>query len=129
MSKRWKAALVAVLLLGGGVVADTGREPEDQLSTRLALAGIGAYRRFVSPWVGSVGVECRFFPSCSRYAEVAIRSDGVLVGSWRVAKRLARCGPWTPASARMTARPVPLRSRQFSYPSTITARTTAPSYQ
>jgi uncharacterized protein len=42
-------------------------------------------------------VRCRFEPSCSRYAEGAIRKDGALVGAARATWRVLRCGPWTEA--------------------------------
>jgi putative component of membrane protein insertase Oxa1/YidC/SpoIIIJ protein YidD len=53
-------------------------------------------RLSVSPkkWLG---VGCRFTPTCSRYAEGAVRRDGALVGTARAVWRIARCGPWTPA--------------------------------
>ena len=63
---------------------------------RLALAGIHVYRRTLSPVAAHLGFRCRFTPTCSRYAEVVIVRDGVLRGGWQAAKRIARCGPWTP---------------------------------
>lgn len=86
-------AAAAVLLLAA---ADLSRPPDHQLSARALLASIDLYQATLSPRLGSLGVSCRFTPSCSRYAEGAIRRDGALVGSLRAAGRLARCGPWTP---------------------------------
>ncbi len=60
---------------------------------RLALVGlIRLYRATLSGWLGG---QCRFYPTCSRYAEVAIRTHGALRGSAMTAWRIARCGPFT----------------------------------
>lgn len=67
---------------------------------KLAIAGIHAYQSTVSPLVAHTGVRCRFTLSCSHYAEAVIDRDGVLVGGWKTAKRLTRCGPWTPLGTR-----------------------------
>ncbi len=50
-----------------------------------------AYRRLVSPVLPQA---CRFHPSCSEYALVALRRYGPLRGSWLAARRLARCHPF-----------------------------------
>jgi uncharacterized protein len=63
----------------------------------IALAGIHGYQRAIAPLTSRAGIRCRFTPSCSRYAEVVIARDGVVHGGWLALKRLARCGPWTPA--------------------------------
>ena len=52
---------------------------------------IRAYRYFVSPLLGP---NCRFYPSCSEYAEEAIARHGALQGSLLAARRLACCHPW-----------------------------------
>ena len=58
-----------------------------------ALLGlIVAYRWTLA---GAVGGQCRFYPSCSRFAEDAIRTHGALKGSLLSAWRIARCGPFT----------------------------------
>lgn len=53
-----------------------------------------AYRYTLSPLLGNC---CRFEPSCSRYAEQALITHGLLRGLWLTIKRLARCHPWHPA--------------------------------
>jgi putative membrane protein insertion efficiency factor len=52
---------------------------------------VRAYRYFVSPLLAPA---CRFHPSCSAYAEEALREHGALRGSLLTAGRLCRCGPW-----------------------------------
>src|SRR3546814_6965584 len=37
---------------------------------------------------------CRFAPSCSEYAIVALRRHGAIKGGWLATKRLLRCHPW-----------------------------------
>jgi len=45
----------------------------------------------------SLGISCRFTPTCSHYADAVVAKHGALRGSWLSVKRLARCGPWTAA--------------------------------
>jgi putative membrane protein insertion efficiency factor len=60
---------------------------------RAALVGlIHVYRWTLS---GLVGGQCRFYPTCSHYAEQAIRTHGAIRGSLFAAWRIARCGPFT----------------------------------
>lgn len=60
--------------------------------TALLLLLVRGYRRVVSPLLGQ---RCRFHPSCSAYAEQALRTHG-LRGAWLAARRLARCHPFHP---------------------------------
>jgi putative membrane protein insertion efficiency factor len=66
----------------------------------IALGGIHVYQRALSPMAARIGLECRFTPTCSRYAEIVIARDGIVRGSWRAVKRVARCGPWTAPGTR-----------------------------
>ena len=59
----------------------------------LILGALRLYRVLISPLLGP---RCRFYPSCSHYAEIAVRRHGALKGSWLAAQRLARCHPWNP---------------------------------
>lgn len=55
------------------------------------LGLVWAYRYTISPLLGA---NCRFEPSCSEYAEVAIREFGALKGGKLVLIRISRCHPW-----------------------------------
>ena len=55
------------------------------------LGGILIYRHTLSPFFGK---ECRFYPTCSHYAETALKKYGALKGSYLAAKRILRCHPW-----------------------------------
>lgn len=59
--------------------------------SKLALWLLTAYRYAVSPMIGPV---CRFYPSCSQYAEQAIRRYGLARGTWLAVRRILRCNPW-----------------------------------
>ena len=59
----------------------------------LMLAGIGFYRRFISPLIGP---PCRFTPTCSAYRLEAIQRPGPWKGGWLPVKRLLRCHPLPP---------------------------------
>jgi putative membrane protein insertion efficiency factor len=58
----------------------------------LCLVGlVRAYRWFISPVLGS---NCRFEPTCSAYAEEALRRHGLWRGLWLAVCRVGRCHPW-----------------------------------
>ena len=94
--RRTKALLIALALLAL-LAIDLSRAPRKQLSARFLVGAIDLYQATLSPRMPALGVQCRFQPTCSHYAEGAIRKYGALGGSWRTVVRLARCGPWTPA--------------------------------
>ena len=52
---------------------------------------IRSYQILISPLLPAT---CRYTPSCSSYALVAIERFGPLRGSWMAIKRIARCNPW-----------------------------------
>ena len=80
---------------------------------RLALvACIRLYRLTLSGWIGG---QCRFYPSCSHYAEGAIRTHGAIRGSLMAAWRIVRCGPFTPGGVD----PVPPATRPRAYDDVI----------
>jgi putative membrane protein insertion efficiency factor len=60
---------------------------------RTLRAAVIGYRWFIRPVLPSA---CRFYPSCSEYAEQALERHGALRGSWLAARRVCRCGPWHP---------------------------------
>jgi uncharacterized protein len=63
-----------------------------RLPRLVVLAPIRAYLRLLSPLLGA---RCRYYPSCSSYAEQAISELGVIRGSIVAGWRLLRCNPLT----------------------------------
>lgn len=66
----------------------------DSLGKLLAwplLALVWLYRLLISPWLGA---NCRYEPTCSRYAIEALREHGAFRGTWMAVKRIGRCHPW-----------------------------------
>ena len=58
----------------------------------LLLRGlIRLYQLLIAP---VLGVNCRFEPSCSHYAQEAIATHGTLRGLQLAGQRLLRCHPW-----------------------------------
>lgn len=60
------------------------------LITALLLLLVGFYRKFISP---GLRPRCRFLPTCSEYAEIALRKHGLVKGTGKTLWRLARCHP------------------------------------
>jgi putative membrane protein insertion efficiency factor len=52
---------------------------------------IGVYRYLISPFLGN---NCRFYPTCSEYAQTAVERHGVFRGGWMAVRRISRCHPW-----------------------------------
>ena len=53
---------------------------------------IEPYRRLISPLLPP---SCRFEPSCSQYAQDALRRHGFRHGARLAVWRILRCGPWS----------------------------------
>lgn len=64
-----------------------------RLPAQLVLLLLRGYQRFISPMTPPT---CRFYPSCSQYAVIAVTRHGLLRGSWLAVRRLLRCHPWNP---------------------------------
>jgi putative membrane protein insertion efficiency factor len=60
---------------------------------RVVLVLLRGYKLLISPWLPPA---CRFWPTCSEYAQEAVVRHGVRKGVWLGLKRLARCHPWGP---------------------------------
>jgi len=60
---------------------------------KLILGLIHFYRRFISPLSPP---SCRFYPSCSHYAQDAFQRHGLLRALYLTVRRLLRCHPWHP---------------------------------
>ena len=66
---------------------------------------ISCYKVLLSPFLGN---NCRFYPTCSSYAQEAIATHGVIKGSKMAIMRLGKCHPWHEGGVD----PVPTSSNQ-----------------
>lgn len=57
----------------------------------LLLGLIRFYQYAISPLLPP---RCRYSPTCSQYAVLALQKYGVFKGSWLTIKRICRCHPW-----------------------------------
>ncbi len=57
---------------------------------RLFIFLVVVYQKTISPYLGP---SCRFIPSCSEYAKIAIGRHGVIKGSVLALWRILRCNP------------------------------------
>lgn len=58
---------------------------------RAVVLAINGYQRAVSPYLPRA---CRFAPTCSEYARVAVVEHGIGRGTWLTVQRLLRCHPF-----------------------------------
>jgi uncharacterized protein len=73
---------------GSNCMGTSGRS----LGAWISLALVQLYRTFLSHFFGGA---CKFYPSCSNYAQEAIARHGARRGIWLALKRLGRCRPFT----------------------------------
>lgn len=87
-----------------GSAATTGRtEAEGERSVtgvpaRIAAAVLRAYKTWLSPMLPRA---CRFTPTCSEYARLAILEHGVVEGGIKACGRLCRCQPFHPGGVEL----------------------------
>ena len=69
---------------------------------------IRLYQYFLSPLIGS---RCRFLPSCSEYFIEALKSYGLIKGSYLGYKRILSCHPFKPLGGRSGLDLVPKKNK------------------
>lgn len=94
MRHGWKRILLGLLALTVYWTAESALPPSVQPSARLGIALIHGYQSTGSKMMASGGVQCRYRPTCSHYAEDAIAHYGFVSGTARAMGRLWRCSPW-----------------------------------
>jgi putative membrane protein insertion efficiency factor len=75
------------------------------------LVFVKAYRYTLAPLFMSLGVQCRFTPTCSEYALGALREHGAIRGAGLAALRVARCNPFCAGGHE----PVPRAFQEISH--------------
>jgi len=59
--------------------------------TRILVFIVKVYRKVISPLIPP---SCIYTPTCSAYAEEALKKHGAVKGSVLAVKRILRCHPW-----------------------------------
>ena len=62
-----------------------------KLLRQLFIIPIKLYKLLLSPLLP---MACRYTPTCSQYAEEAIKKHGIIKGTVLAAKRISKCHPW-----------------------------------
>lgn len=89
--------------------------------TRFLLAVLAFYRRWLSPALHALNPGgCKYVPTCSEYAQIAIATHGPLRGSALAAWRLLRCHPFARGGLdpvpTISGKPVPEASGGTPFP-------------
>lgn len=63
------------------------------LAARAAARCLALYKRWISPLLPAA---CRFTPTCSEYARLAVLKHGFWRGGLKALGRLGRCNPFFP---------------------------------
>jgi len=90
---KWRSRRAAAVALGAAIVLVASLQT--QAAERATLGAIGFYRAHGSSIAAHLGARCRFQPTCSRYAEAAVRKYGVIRGLTKTGYRILRCNPLT----------------------------------
>ena len=72
------------------------------LIAKALVALVRVYQLLLSPLLGG---QCRFEPSCSRYAVACLEAHGALRGSLLSVKRLCKCHPFHPGGIDLPPAP------------------------
>ena len=62
---------------------------------KICIYLINFYKKHISPYLKHLGIECKFYPTCSEYTRQAINKYGVLKGCFLGIKRILRCNPFS----------------------------------
>ena len=58
---------------------------------RATLLLIRVYQGAISPWLPAA---CRYEPTCSEFAKIAVEQHGLGRGAWLAIRRIGRCHPF-----------------------------------
>lgn len=63
------------------------------MMSKLFIWFVRGYQKWISPLFGP---RCRFYPTCSQYAILAVKKYGFLKGFLKTCWRILRCNPFHP---------------------------------
>ena len=62
---------------------------------KILISIIKIYKKTLSPIFESLGIKCKYYPTCSEYTKQAIEKYGALKGSFLGIKRILKCNPFS----------------------------------
>ena len=62
---------------------------------KIGIFLIRIYQKTLSPMLHVLGVECKYYPTCSEYTKQAIEKYGFLKGCFLGGKRILKCNPFS----------------------------------
>ena len=62
---------------------------------KLLIWLIKKYQKYISKWLASKNINCKFYPSCSEYTKQAIQKYGAVKGLIKGSYRIIRCNPFS----------------------------------
>jgi uncharacterized protein len=92
-----------VLLFFALFTVDALRPPQDQYSVALFRLSVREYHQYLHPFTGKF-IRCRYRPTCSRYAVLAVQKYGIAKGLVLAIRRISSCRKSVPMG---TYDPVP----------------------
>jgi len=62
---------------------------------KLSISLISFYKKYISPIFHFLGIECKYYPTCSEYTKQAIEKYGFLKGFILGFIRILKCNPFS----------------------------------
>lgn len=62
---------------------------------KILLKIIVFYKKLISPILKNMGIECKYYPTCSDYTRMAIEKYGCIKGMILGLKRVLKCNPFS----------------------------------
>lgn len=61
---------------------------------KIILSILKLYQKIISPIFVGLGIRCRFYPTCSEYAVLAVQKYGIIKAVYLSCLRVLKCNPW-----------------------------------
>lgn len=62
---------------------------------KICIIIINGYQKYISSWLETKGVKCKYYPTCSEYTKQAIEKYGFFKGVWLGTIRILKCNPFS----------------------------------
>lgn len=62
---------------------------------KILIFFINGYQKYISTYLQTKNIHCKFYPTCSEYAKQAIEKYGVIKGGFLGICRIFRCNPFS----------------------------------